>query len=271
MLSYATVSAPGATPARAAFVLHGILGSKTNWRTLARRITAEDPSWALVLVDLRLHGASQGMAPPHTLAAAARDLDDLAATLPLPVHGVVGHSFGGKVALAFARDRAAVSHLVVVDSNPGARPDRGGSEASLAALETLSSMGPTWERREDFLAAVLAAGHGRDIAAWLAMNLEHAERGFRLRLDVAAIRTLLDDYFVQDLWDVLESPPPGRRATVVLGARSPVLDVAELERLERLQARRLLHLDVIADAGHWVHVDQPDATVDAVVRGLGPA
>jgi esterase len=270
MLSHATVAEPGAKPTRACLVLHGILGSKTNWRTLARRFAAALPGWAFVLVDLREHGASQGEAPPHTLLAAAADLRALAASLPLPVRGVIGHSFGAKVALAYAADAPELTRLVVVDANPGARPDRRGSEASLRALDTLEAIGPTWASREAFLAAVTAAGHDRALAAWLAMNLEHAERGFRLRVDLAAIRSLLDGYFEADLWSVVEAAPATRRTTFILGGDSGLMDPPERERLDAVAARGGCAVVVIPGAGHWVHVDAPDATSDAVIAALAP-
>lgn len=270
MLSHSIVTHPGARPTRACLVLHGILGSKTNWRTLARRFAAARPEWAFVLVDLREHGASQGLHPPHTLDAAAGDLAGLAAALDLPVRGVLGHSFGAKVALRFAADHPALSHLVVVDANPGARPDRRGSEASLAALDTLDAIGAEWPTREAFLAAVMAAGHDRGMAAWLAMNLEHASAGFRLRVDVAAVRSLLDGYFQADLWSVVEAAPAGRRTTLILGGASGVMDAPELARLDAVAARGGCEVVVVPGAGHWVHVDAPDATVAAVVAALAP-
>lgn len=267
-LSHAIVSAAGATPIRACLVLHGILGSKTNWRTLARRIAGSVPDWAFVLVDLREHGASMGLPPPHTLAAAAADLDAVAAAVDLPVTGVLGHSFGAKVALAYATDHPALTHLVVVDANPGERVDRHGSEASLNAIDTLERIGPTWPTREAFVADVTAAGHARDLAAWLAMNLEHADEGFRLRIDMRSIRALLDGYFSANLWPTVESPPPGRRTTFLLGGRSGVLDAGERARLDAVAARGDCEVVVVEKAGHWVHVDAPDETVAAVVQAL---
>jgi esterase len=270
MLSSATLTAAGAAPTRACLVLHGILGSKTNWRTLGRRIVDARPDWALVLVDLRAHGASQGQRPPHTLAAAAGDLVELAGTLPVPVRGVLGHSFGGKVALAYAADAPALTQLVVVDANPGSRPDRRGSEASLRALATLDALGPTWPSREAFSAAVVADGHDRAMAAWLAMNLEHASDGFRLRVDLAAIHALLAGYFEADVWRVVEAAPATRHTTFILGGASEVLDPPERARLDAVAARGGCDVVVVPGAGHWVHVDAPDATVTAVIAALDP-
>jgi len=63
-----------AGPAQWMLVLHGILGSGGNWRSFARRVAEACPSWGFVLVDLRMHGLSQGAPPPHTVESAARDL-----------------------------------------------------------------------------------------------------------------------------------------------------------------------------------------------------
>ena len=62
------------------------------------RKKTEKNDWRAVLVDLRMHGASQDFSPPHTLAACVADLRALENSIG-PFHGVIGHSFGGKVAL----------------------------------------------------------------------------------------------------------------------------------------------------------------------------
>jgi pimeloyl-ACP methyl ester carboxylesterase len=107
------------------------------------------------------------------------------------------------------------------------------------------------------------------MAAWLAMNLEHAPGGFRLRVDIAAIRSMLDGYFRADLWSVVESAPATRRTTFILGGDSGVMDPAELARLDAVAARGGCEVVEVPGAGHWVHVDAPDATADAVIRALG--
>ncbi|HEY0881049.1 MAG TPA: hypothetical protein VGD87_05945, partial [Archangium sp.] len=59
-LHHDVVRAPGATPTRAVFFLHGILGSGSNLRSHARKFVQEKPDLAGVLVDLRAHGSSLG-------------------------------------------------------------------------------------------------------------------------------------------------------------------------------------------------------------------
>lgn len=245
--------------ARATFLfLHGILGSGANWRTFARRLCAARPGLCGVLCDLRLHGASQeGFSPPHTLAAAADDVLAVAASLPLPVVGVLGHSFGGKVALALLREAPpTLRELWVIDSTPAARPEGRGSEATLRVLRSLAEVGPRHARREDFIAAIVARGHGLPVAQWLAMNLRPApEGGYRLVTDLAGIGALLDDYFAEDYWPLLSPPPAGVAVHLVAGGRSEVMTDADRRRAAALPG---VSLSVLPRAGHDIHVDDPE-------------
>lgn len=267
LLSHVTVSGPQPVT-RWCFVLHGILGTKTNWRTHCRRLADALPGVGFALVDLRKHGESQDFAAPHTLDAVARDLDALADTFAEPVTAVLGHSYGGKSALAWAAHRAKhFAHVVVVDSNPGARADYRGSEGTIAVVDLLAAMPPWFGSREAFMQRVLDEGQPRSMAAWLAMNLTHHDGGFRLRVDVAAIREMLDDYFRTDLWRVVESPPEGTRIHFLVGGRSTVLDAADRARLDAVDPARCT-VDVIETAGHYVHVDAPDAVHAIVTRIL---
>src|SRR5438874_10876025 len=112
----------GARPEKTIAFLHGILGSGGNLRTIARRFVDARPSWTAWLVDLRGHGRSPKGAPNPSLETAARDVLNLAAQADLPLAALVGHSFGGKVALEAARLPAldSLAHVVVIDSAPGA-------------------------------------------------------------------------------------------------------------------------------------------------------
>lgn len=264
LLHSAWVRDAKAKPRRAYLFLHGILGSGANLRTLAQGLGAADPSNAAVLVDLRLHGRSRAAAPPHDIARCAEDLTRLEASLELPVHGVVGHSFGGKVALAFHALRPALERVVLLDSGPGARPDRVGSEQTLAVLDMLERLPKQYARREQFIEQVHREGHSRGIADWLAMNLERSADGFRLAVDLDAIRALLDSYFSLDLWPVLESSTA--QVDVVIGGKSRVWDDADRQRIEAVAAQKAgrLRVHVLPEAGHWVHVEGGQALKHAL-------
>ncbi len=273
----APTGAPERSPTRWMLFLHGILGSGANWRTFAKSVIAARPDWGAVLVDLRLHGESQqGFAPPHTLASAAGDVQELIATLESApggarVRGVLGHSFGGKVALQLARQRNGdLDQLFVIDSTPSARPDGRGSESTQHIVDLLRDLPTEFPDRAAFTAWIEARGVSRPTAMWLAMNVRpipHTTR-FVFRVDVAGIREMLSDYFRVDLWGLLEHPPAGSamQAHLVVGGRSGVVDQADRERARHCPTTTL---DVIAEADHWVHVDAPDALRALVLGYLG--
>ncbi|EYF06596.1 alpha/beta fold hydrolase [Chondromyces apiculatus] len=276
VLHHAVVTAAGATPERWMLVLHGILGSGPNWRTFARRVVDARPGWGLVLVDLRAHGLSQDLAPPHTVEAAAADLGGVAAALGHGVHGVMGHSFGGKVALAYLGRRARgeepggpVARAFVLDSDPGARFGERRDPSSREVLEVLKGLPQPFASREAFLEQVRGRGLSRAVADWLAMNVRRGDDGLRLRLDLGAIEALLEDYFAQDQWDALEDPRGAEEVRVVLGGKSTSVPEDTRARLVALAATSpRVSVRVLPEAGHWVHVDDPEGLLSAVTEVL---
>lgn len=280
-LHHALVIAEGASPSRLMLILHGILGSGGNFRTIARRLAERHPDWGFVLVDLRGHGLSQNPPPPSSIATAAQDLVDLeanalrAGTLPevqrikktsAPVRGVMGHSFGGKVALAYAGIRGSdLEQVWVLDSGPGAHPAsvrKGGAEEVLRALEAMPMPLPS---RERFMEILSDQGFSKAIIDWLAMNVRRAEDGYRLRLDLNVIRALIEDYYRRDLWPVIESRPSGApEFHVVLGGKSESVPEPDVKRFHELAQAGTVRLHVLPTAGHWLHADDPEGLLRAL-------
>ena len=58
-----------------------------------------------------------------------------------------------------------------------------------------------------------------------------------LRLDLAAVRAMLADYYATDLWDALEAP--GADVEVVVAERSNRAEIARLKQALRRQRRRV--------------------------------
>jgi pimeloyl-ACP methyl ester carboxylesterase len=255
---------PGARPERAILFLHGILGSGANLRTIARRFVEARPRWEAWLVDLRGHGRSPKGLPDPRVAAAAADVAALAARVR-PMAAVVGHSFGGKVALEAARrlaeegPGAELAHVVTIDTMPGARePERGG-DGVLAVLDDLASLPARLPSKSAFVDAVAARGRNRTIAQWLAMSTEPAENGgVRFALDLEEIRALVLDYFALDQWPLVEAPPAGVSVHLVIAGRSSSYAPADRARAEAIAARSPRVTVDVLDTGHWVHTEDPE-------------
>jgi pimeloyl-ACP methyl ester carboxylesterase len=262
---HATVRANDTVSATSSVLfLHGILGSGANLRALATRYVASRPGVTVTLVDLRGHGKTKAGDDPHSVGACARDLVALETHLSLPVSGVLGHSFGGKVALAYHALRPDLTRVHILDSAPFARAEPTGSEQTMRVIDMLEAAPAQFADREAFSAYVLRHGHSRAVAEWLAMNLERADGEVRFRPSLPQIRALLDDYFALDLWHVLE----GSRAEtdVVIGGRSYVWEPGHRARLAELseRTRGRVREHSLPEAGHWIHIDDPKGTVEAI-------
>jgi pimeloyl-ACP methyl ester carboxylesterase len=266
-LHHERISPAGAAPAAWLLLTHGIYGAGGNWRAIARKLVERRLDWGVVLVDLRQHGRSEPGEPPHTLDAAPGDL-----RAQDEHHGGVqampGHSFGATDVLA-ARALAPVRQTWMLDASPGARPGTlsDPSNSVVAVLELLERLPRTWARREDFVAAVKAAGQPTTLAQWLAMNVVADPEGgpeLVLRLDLAAVREMLADYFTRDLWAAALSPAGGE-LELVIADRSSTISADDRARLERAPPHVHVHR---VDAGHWLHIEAAEAVIDRFAEHL---
>lgn len=243
------------------FFLHGFFGSGRNWSAVARGVMRARPDWECVLVDLRLHGESLDAPPPHTLAACALDVARLAESLPgsdTP-RALLGHSFGGKVAmLSSAEPGAACEQVWVVDSTPAPGATGAGAQQM---LELLSRLPATFGSRKAGADAIEAGGFPRFVAEWMASNLVREDEVFRWRFEVAEMRRMLLDFFRADLWPLVEQPPGDTEFQFIRATRSSIMATADAERIARLESEgepvRLHSLE----GGHWLNVDNPDGII----------
>lgn len=256
--------------ARELWLLHGILGSGNNWRGLALRLIERQPGLRVVLIDLRNHGDSLGAPPPHTVARAAEDLFELAAERGRLPHGLAGHSFGGKVALAFAAQAGALggtgaqglSRLWVLDASPAAWPGAAREDAEvLAVIDALRALPLPIPSREQLARALVERGFSRSLALWMTTNLRREGEGYLWRFDLDAAAEMIEDYFRLDLWPVVEEPPEGLWIELVIAGRNPRWTREERTRLQALADQGLIGLHTIEEAGHWLHVDAPEAVL----------
>ena len=246
---------------RTAFILHGILGNHTNWRSFARQLADDRPDWRFHLVDLRNHGLSDAPPPPHTLAACADDLDALAAQVGAP-DVVIGHSFGGKVTLEYASRRPdTLLQAWVLDATPHAMPEGPGDDNEVkSVLAALRAVPQPLARRSDVMSELAALGQPPMIQKWMTTNLRRDDDGFRWTFDLDGAEAMLDDYFQRDLWGPLETTSPSAPAVhLVRAGRSDRWTPDLLQRLAALPPGAAGHVHVIEDSGHWLHVDAPDA------------
>ncbi len=254
------LAAPQAVPQRTAVFLHGILGSGGNLRGVARRFVAQFPHWRAALIDLRAHGRSlESDNRPDTIAQAAEDVAQTCAGMTPSVVAVIGHSLGGKVALAAANALNA-THAMTLDSAPGNASPPGATEQVSSVLQWLDENPGPWPTRESFTDLVLASGlpgAGGMFAQWLAMNLEPRDGAMAWRLDEARIHSLFESHLRTDVWPAIQSFSGS--VHLVVGTKSPAYGPLDKERAARAAQANPDRFTVdYLEAGHWVHADNPD-------------
>jgi esterase len=272
ILSTQRITAADTAPAQWLYVLHGIYGAGRNWASVMRRVVQERPDWGVLLVDLREHGGSKGMSPPHTVEAAARDVAELATSLDIQPTAILGHSFGGKVALVFAAHAAedpgrSLRQVWVVDSTPAARAASG---SAWTMLEVVRALPDHFATRDEAVQSLVARGLELPTAQWMATNLEAKEGSYRWRIDFDVMEELMRSFFDTDAWSIVEDPH-GLDVHLVRAEQSSVLSGETLARAERAAASgKGTQIHVVA-GGHWVNADNPAAIEQLLVQKLPAA
>ena len=237
------------------FLCHGIMGSGQNWRTFARSLQEVRPEHGIALIDLRNHGRSPMGDAPHTIRACAEDLVALEQEIGKPKI-VIGHSFGGKVALDYAHLRSP-GQIWMLDSPPGTLDEKPEDQSEvIQVIAALRAVPTPLEKRKDLVDCLMVQGFSRAISNWMTTNLRRGPDGYEFRFSLPVIEALLTDYFQYDGWKVLEKKTESTDVHVVYAQNS---DRWTDESRARLMALSEFGVGVhcLPRAGHWVHVDNP--------------
>ena len=233
-------------------LLHGLFGAGQNWGGIRRALA---PRFRVLTPDLRNHGASP-RAAAMDYATMAADLAETLDAAGVPRAAVVGHSMGGKVAMAFALEHPdRVERLVVADIAPVRyRPVLRGYIDAMQAVPLHAGL--TRKQADAQLAETIPEP---GIRAFLLQSLrfEAEPPAWRLGLaELAAAMPVIEDF----------APPPGAtfdgKVLVMAGEASGYV------RPEHHAAFRALFPAVtfttIPKAGHWVHAENPQGFLAAL-------
>ena len=244
---------------RPVVILHGLLGSADNWRSMSRRLGAH---YQVFAVDLRNHSRS-----PHSnildYDVMVADVREFMERQELRRIILLGHSMGGKVAMQFAIEYSEqVDRLIVVDIAPKAyEPSQ---RYLLKAMRSLDLS--RYKSFADVDAALAPEVSSEPLRQFLIKNLTRDENGrLRWKMHLEAI-----DRNYDKLLRGLGAEGRFNKPTLFIrGGRSNYIedDDASLIRQMFPQAE----ITTLSKAGHWVHVDAPEEFFQTVANFLNRA
>lgn len=237
-------------------ILHGLFGSLDNWFSIAKELTEH---YTLYLVDQRNHGDS-----PHAdtwnYAVMVEDLKELLDAEGLDKIYLMGHSMGGKTVMNFAvKYPEYIEKLIVADIAP-----RYYAPHHQIILEGLNSLDlesiQSRKEADDQLARYIPELGTRQ---FLLKSLTRGGEGFAWKINLPVI--------AKNIENVGEALAEGSRfdgpTLFLAGGNSNYIQQKDLPDLETHFPN--YQLEFVANAGHWLHAEQPHAVVEELRKFLG--
>ncbi len=254
VLNAMEVGTPGSSPI---IVLHGLFGSSTNWRSISKALSDD---FHVIVADMRNHGESPWSDSMH-YADMAADVALLIDRFELESPTIIGHSMGGKAAMALAQlDLAQIDRLVIADIAPVAYGHS--HEEYVNAMRDIDLQHISGRRDVDKVLANTIPEPG--IRQFLLQNLVRGEEHYSWRINLAAIQNnmqILLDYQFNQVSDT--------EILFIEGERSNYLSAESKDTIACLfPASRI---ETIKDAGHWLHAEQPARFIELVKSFLHPS
>ena len=245
----------GGTPL---LILHGLLGAARNWMAIAKRLGEE---YEVHVIDLRNHGRSpwiDGMAYDVIANDVARYISEKGLIRP----AILGHSMGGKTAMALALTHPEkVDRLLVADIAPVpyGRARRSSFLDYIEGMAAIELSGILRRAEADRILEPVIPEKG--VRAFLLQNLIPDGDGFRWRCNLEAL--------ANGMADIIDFPDKLLEARYSSG---PVLFLTgELSDYVRPEHRPIIRSTFpnarfasLKGAGHWLHADQPRSFIAAV-------
>ncbi|MDN0197083.1 alpha/beta hydrolase [Streptomyces sp. S.PNR 29] len=244
------------TSADPVLLLHGLAGHQGEWNDLVPRLLAD--GHRVVTYDARGHGDSTRHPRTTTRAAHVQDAVTLIEDLSLAPAILIGQSLGGHTALLLASAHPdLVKSLILIEAGPGGPNPKLPAEIA-GWLDSWPTPFPSREAAQHFLGGQKAWADG----------LEEREDGWYPRFDrdtmIDSISELATTAYWTD-WSRITAP--------TLLVRGQNGTVPPQEATDMLTRRPQTQDRLIPDAGHDVHLDQPDALYEAIrsfLLDLGP-
>lgn len=250
-------------------ILHGLYGSSENWLTIGKRLSEH---FTVYLIDQRNHGNSPHH-PEHSYEAMRNDLYEFINSHHLEHVILIGHSMGGKTAISFVLKYGEfIDKLIVVDMSP---VDYTNSEHAHQTakhnkiISTLNLMEPGSirdHREADHLLQNVIPQ--QKVRQFLLKNLKRNHYGtykwtFNIEAFAKNTEKLSAGVVETDQVSFIISNVP---ALFIKSEFSNYITDEDENVISRVfPSSRIIQ---IPGTGHWLHADQPELFIEAVLDFL---
>ncbi len=237
-------------------ILHGFMGSLDNWHTLATKFA---DFGAVITVDQRNHGKSPHT-DKHSIPLMVNDLKLFLDQQNLETIYLMGHSMGGKVAMQFALEYPGMlEKLIIVDIAP--RKYKRGHDDVFEAIYAIDLNAIQTRKEAELAMEKLMPDYGT--RQFLLKNLDrNAEGAYLWKMNLPVLHTYYEE-IIQEIGSNRKFLNP---TLVIKGASSNY--ISDKDDSDYIQLFPNYTLIEIANAGHWVHAEQPEMFFNEVADFL---
>lgn len=224
-------------------LIHGLFGDLDNLKALGRSL---EDSFTVVRVDVANHGNSQHVSS-MSYQSLAEDIKQLIENLNISSAILVGHSMGGKIAMATALSYPdLVSKLVVADIAPVTYNSR--HDKVFAALESMP-LSQIKDRR-DALKHMREHDIDEGTAQFLLKSLVRSESGFKWKMNLTGLKQSYNDIIS---WPTFKTPYQGDCLFIRGGDSDYVTATHRHAIIDQFPA---VKAKTIEGTGHWLHAQK---------------
>jgi len=239
-------------------IIPGLFGAVGNWRSFAKRLSQHAP---VIVIDQRNHGQSPH-SPDNSYADCVDDVLELLDDFNLERASLCGHSMGGKTAMTFALTYPErLDKLLVLDIAPVAY-----SHSHASVLEALKRVDLTaMTSRAEVEKQLATSIEDKSVRLFIMLSLSSKNGGFFWRINIDGLYqnlTLISGFPHQ----TLSHKNYSKSCLFIKGEQSDYVHRRHYEIIGRLFPAA--SIETISEAGHWLHIEQPDAVLNKVVKFL---
>ena len=238
-------------------ILHGLYGSGLNWVSIARRLAV---TRRILLLDLPNHGASE-WSNCISYEELAQEIENFLKRHKLEKATLLGHSMGGKIAMTVVlTEPELVQQLIIADIAP-VRYNHN-NLSIISALEALD-IGLV-RNRKDADIQLKASIPDQKMRGFLLQNLIRLDDGYQWRINIPALKAGMSN--IEGFPTFPEKTSCDKPALFLAGDQSDFIGQSSYHEINRLFPNS--RVTSLANAGHWLHTDNPSGFLDHVEKFL---